>query len=165
MRSNCEQASRKRVAVSPVLHLLWNDESPCERVEVAHRAAPLLRGLGEEQVAVVAQVRTLVEMPLEGTAEETQVVTADIRLVALLDEEVLLVHDAVCRQNLHRLGPCGMHRLIFGLREREQPRQFHTVCHGEVCVLADDATLLHREQGKLALKCGGFHYISHTLRF
>ena len=104
-------------------------------------------------------------MPLEGTAEETQVVTAYIRLITLLNEEILLVHDAVCRQNLHRLGPCGMHRLVLGLREREQLRQLHTVCHGDVRVLADDAALLHREQWKLALKCGGFHYVSHTLRF
>ena len=48
-----------------VLHLFRGDESPRERVEVAHRAAALPGGFGEEQVAVVPQVRTFIEMPLE----------------------------------------------------------------------------------------------------
>ena len=75
------------------------------------------------------------------------------------------MYDAVCRKHFHCLGPCRMHRLILGLREREQLRQLHAVCHGDVGVLADDAAVLHREQGKLALESGGFHDISHTLLF
>ena len=44
-------------------------------------------------------------MPLEAAAKETQVILADIGTVAFLDEEVLLVHDAVVRQHLDRFRP------------------------------------------------------------
>ena len=60
------------------------------------------RGLGEEQVTGMLQVRTIVEVPLEAEAEETDAVLADVRLVTLFHEEVLLVHDAVVRQHLDR---------------------------------------------------------------
>ena len=90
MRSNCPQLSMKRVTVSLVLHLLGNDESPCKRVETAGRPAALFRGLGQEQVTGVLQIRAFVEMPLETAAQKTQVFLADVRPVTLFDEEVLL---------------------------------------------------------------------------
>ena len=92
-----------------VLHLLGDDEAPCQGIETAGRAAAFFRGLGEEQVTGVLQVRTLVEVPLEAEAEETDAVLADVRLVTLFHEEVLLVHDAVVRQHLDRFRPGGMH--------------------------------------------------------
>ena len=148
-----------------VLHLPGDDESPCQGVETAGRAAVLPRGLGQEQVAGVLQVRTLVEVPLETAAQETEVVLADVRLVALLHEEVLLVHDAVVRQHLDRFRPCGMDGLVLRPREREEFGQLHPVGRGDVRILADDAAVLHGEQRELALQRGCLHYISHTLLF
>ena len=148
-----------------VLHLPGDDESPCQGVETAGRAAVLPRGLGQEQVAGVLQVRTLVEMPLETAAQETEVVLADVRLVALLHEEVLLVHDAVVRQHLDRFRPCRMDRLVFRLCEREKFGQFHPVGHGNVRILADDTPVLYREQRKFAFQRRCFHYVSHTFPF
>ena len=80
-----------------VLHLLGDDEPAREGIETACRAAMFLRGLGQEQIAGMVQVRPFVEMPFKAAAEETQVIPADIRSVALLDEDVLLVDDAVVR--------------------------------------------------------------------
>ena len=124
-----------------------------------------LRGLGQEQIAGMVQVRPLVEMPFKAAAEETQVIPADIRSVALLDEDVLLVDDAVVRQNPHCLRPCGMEGLVLGACQREHFRQLHPVGHGDVGILADDTPVLDGHQRKPAFQCGGFHYISHTFRF
>ncbi len=88
----------------------------------------LFRGLGEEQVTGVLQVRTLVEVPLETAAEETEVFLADVRPVALLHEEVLLVHDAVVQGNtLTAFAQVRVHRLVLGPCEREELGQFHPV--------------------------------------
>ena len=148
-----------------VRHLLRDDEIPREGVVTARRAAAFPARLGKEQVAGVLQIRPLVEMPLETAAEETQVILADIGTVAFLDEEVLLVNDAVVRQHLDRLGPCRMDGLVFRLREREEFGQFHPVGHGDVRVLADDAPVLHGQQRKLAFQRSCFHYVSHTFLF
>ena len=122
-------------------------------------------GLGEEQVAGMLQVRTLVEVPLEAAAEEAQVILADVRPVALFHEEVLLVHDAVVRQHLDRFRPGGMHGLVLGTCQREEFGQFHPVCHGDVRILADDAAVLHGQQRELAFQRGCFHYVSHAFLF
>jgi len=45
----------------------------------------------------MVQVRPFVEMPFKASAEETQVIPADVRSVTLLDEDILLVDDAVVR--------------------------------------------------------------------
>ena len=104
-------------------------------------------------------------MPLEAAAEKTQVVLADVGTVAFLDEEVLLVHDAVVRQYLDRFRPGRMDGLVFRLREREKFGQLHPVGHGNVRVLADDAPVLHREQREFAFQRRCFHYVSHTFLF
>jgi len=148
-----------------VLHLFGDDESPCQGVETARRAAALFRGLGQEEVAGVLQVRTLVEVPLETAAEKTEAVLADVRLIALLHEKVLLVHDAVVRQHLDRLRPGGVHRFVLGTCQREEFGQLHSVGNGDVRVLTDDAAVLHGKQRELAFQRGCFHYISHTLLF
>ena len=127
----------------PVLHFPGDDEAPRQGVETAGRAAAFFRGLGEEQVTGMLQVRTIVEVPLEAEAEETDAVLADVRLVTLFHEEVLLVHDAVVRQHLDRFRPGGMHGLVLGTCQCEKFGQFHPVCHGDVRVLADDAAVLH----------------------
>ena len=148
-----------------VRHFLRDDEIPCEGIVTARRAATFLGGLGQEQVTGVLQVRTLVEVPLETAAEKTKVILADVGTVAFLDEEVLLVHDAVVRQHLDRLCPCRVDGFIFRLCEREEFRQLHLVGHGDVRVLADDAPVLHGQQRKLAFQRRCFHYISHTFLF
>ena len=48
-----------------VLNLFGNDETPAQRVEVTLGTAPLFRCFRQEQVAVVIEVRSFVEMPLE----------------------------------------------------------------------------------------------------
>ena len=148
-----------------VLHLLGDDEPTREGIEAAGRAAVLLRGLGQEQIAGMVQVRPLVEMPFKAAAEETQVIPADVGPVALLDEDILLVDDAVIRQNPDSLRPCGMEGLVLGACQREHFRQLHPVGHGDVGILADDAPVLDGHQREPAFQRGGFHYISHTLRF
>ncbi len=104
-------------------------------------------------------------MPLEAAAEKTQVVLANVGTVAFLDEEVLLVHDAVVRQHLDRFRPCRMDRLVFRLCEREKFGQFHLIGHGNVRILADDTPVLYREQRKFAFQRRCFHYVSHTFPF
>lgn len=91
-----------------VLHLLGDDKPAREGIETACRAAVFLRGLSQEQIAGMVQVRPLIEMSFKTAAEETQVIPADVGPVALLDEDVLLVDDAVIRQNPDSLRPCGM---------------------------------------------------------
>ena len=76
-----------------VLHLLRDDEATGKGIEAAGCAAMLLGGLGEEQVASVLQVWTLVEVSLKGTREETEVFLLNLCGVILLDKEVLLVYD------------------------------------------------------------------------
>ena len=149
----------------PVRHFFRDDEIPCEGVEAARRAAALLGRLGQEQVAGVLQVRTLVEVPLETAAKETQIVLADVGTVAFLNEEVLLVNDAVVRKHLDRLRPCRMDGLVFRLCEREKFGQLHLVGHGDVRVLADDVAVFHGQQRELAFQRRCFHYVSHTFLF
>ena len=148
-----------------VLHLLGDDEPAREGIETAGRAAVLLRGLGQEQIAAMVQVRPLVEMPFKAAAEETQVIPANVGPVTLLDEDILLVDDAVIRQNPDSLRPCGMEGLVLGACQREHFRKLHPVGHGNVGILADDTPVLDGHQRKPAFQCGGFHYISHTFRF
>ena len=88
-----------------VLHLLWDNEATGKGIKTAGRAAMLLGGLSKEQVTSVLQVRSLVEVSLERAAEETEVFLLQLRVIALLNEEVLLMHDTVVRQDLDRLGP------------------------------------------------------------
>ena len=65
--------------------------SPAQRAEVALHPATLLCRLGQVEVAGVLQVRTLVEVSLEGTAQKAHVVLLKLRFVAFLDEPVLFV--------------------------------------------------------------------------
>ena len=68
---------------------------PTEGIEIALLAAPLFGRLRQVQETRVFQVRTLVEMTLERTREETHVVLLQLRSVLLAHEPVLLVDDAV----------------------------------------------------------------------
>ena len=125
----------------------------------------LLRGLGEEQVAVVLEVRTLVEVSLKGTAQETEVFLLQLGCVALLNEEVLLMYDTVVRQDLDRLGPCRVYRLILRLCDGEEFGKLHTIADRDVGILADDAVVLNRQNRELAFEGSCFHYISHDFLF
>ena len=76
-----------------------------KRGKIALLPAAVLGRLGQEQIAGVIKERTLVEVPLETAGEETHLLLLQIRAVALLDKPVLLVYDAVSRQDLDRLHP------------------------------------------------------------
>ena len=68
------------------------------------------------------QERSLIEVPLETSGEETHILLLQVRTVALLDKPILLVYDAVGRQHLDCLYPRRMdggilrtrHRIEFG---------------------------------------------------
>ena len=125
----------------------------------------LLRGLGEEQVAVVLEVRTLIEVSLKGAREETEVFLLKLGCVTLLNEEVLLVYNTVVRQDLDRLGPCRVYRLILRLCDGEEFGKLHTIADRDVGILADDAVVLNRQNRELAFEGSCFHYISHDFLF
>ena len=71
--------------------------SPAEGGEVALLPVAVLGRLGQEQVAGVIQERSLIEVSLETAGEETHLLLLQVRTVALLDEPILLVYDAVGR--------------------------------------------------------------------
>ncbi len=96
----------------PVPDFLRHQKTTAERVPVALLPGAFLRGLGKEQIAGVVQVGPFVEVSLETAGEEAQFVPADVRLVFLRDENILLVDDGEIRQYLDRLRSCGVHRLI-----------------------------------------------------
>ena len=125
----------------------------------------LLGGLGEEQITSMLQVRTLVEVTLKGAREETEVFLLQLRVVALLNEEVLLMHDTVVRQDLDRLRPCRVYRLILRLCDGEEFGKLHTITDRDVGILADDAVVLNRQNRELAFEGSCFHYISHDFLF
>lgn len=134
-------------------------------IETAGCAAMLLRGLGEEQVEVVLQVRTLVDVSLKGTAEKTEVFLLQLRCVVLLNEEVLLVYDTVVRQDQDRLGPRRIYRLILRLYDGEGFRKLHTIADRDISILADDAVVLNQQNRELTFEGSCFHYISHDFLF
>ena len=70
-----------------------SQKTTAERVPVALLPGAFFGSLGKEQVAGVVQIGPFVEMPLETAGEETLFVPADVRLVFLRDENILLVDD------------------------------------------------------------------------
>ena len=125
----------------------------------------LLGGLSKEQVTSVLQVRTLVEVALKGAREETYVFLLQLGCVALLNEEVLFMHDTVVRQDPYRLGPRRVYRLILRLCDGEEFGKLHTIADRDVGILADDAVVLNRQNRELAFEGSCFHYISHDFLF
>ena len=81
--------------------------SPAQRTEVALHPVTFLRRLGQVEIAGVFQVRTLVEVSFKGAAQKAHVILLQFRLVAFLDEPVLLMHDAEVRQHLDSLAPAA----------------------------------------------------------
>ena len=104
-------------------------------------------------------------MSLERTAEETEVFLLQLGCVALLNEEVLLMHDTVVRQDLDRLDPRRVYRLILRLCDGEEFGKLHTIADRDVGILADDAVVLNRKNRELAFEGSCFHYISHDFLF
>ena len=78
-----------------------------------------------------------------------------------MSHPVLLVHDGVRRQNLQRLDPAGVHRLVFGGRDRKELRERYPEGDRNVGLLAEDVPLLDGEDREFALQCCGFQYASH----
>ena len=72
---------------------LRHQKTTAERVPVALLPGAFFGGLGEEQIASVVQVGPFVEVPLETAGEEAQFIPADVRLVFLRDENILLMDD------------------------------------------------------------------------
>ncbi|ERJ64071.1 hypothetical protein HMPREF1553_02421, partial [Porphyromonas gingivalis F0568] len=56
--------------------------------------------LSQEQITVVMKEWSLVEVPLETSGKEAHILLLQFRAVALLDEPILFVYDAVGRQHL-----------------------------------------------------------------
>ena len=121
--------------------------------------------IDKEQVTSVLQVRSLVEVSLERAAEETEVFLLQLGCVALLNEEVLLMHDTVVRQDLDCLGPRRVYRLILRLCDGEEFGKLHAIADRDVGILADDAVVLNRQNRELAFEGSCFHYISHDFLF
>ena len=81
-----------------VLYLLRHDMPPTQRVPVALLPHALLRGLRQEQVALVVQERALVEVHLVAAGEEAHAFPAKVGAVPLLHVPVLLVQYRMMAQ-------------------------------------------------------------------
>ena len=119
--------------------------STAQRTEVALHPVTLLRRLGQVEVAGVFQVRTFVEVAFKGAAQKTHVVLLQFRLVAFLDEPVLLMHDAEVRQHLDCLAPAAVYRLVLRTRHGVKFRQLHLESHCNVGIFGDDTAMLHSQ--------------------
>ena len=137
-----------------VRYLLRDNPAPAERGEVALSAASFFGRLGQEQITIVVQKRSFVEMPLITPGQEAEPVLFRVGLVVLRDEEVLLVYDGVAGQHLDRLVPCRMDGFVFGTGDGEQFGQFHPESHRDVRILRDDAAVFHRQKRELPLQRG-----------
>ena len=109
------------------------------------------------------QVRTLVEVTFEAPREEAHVVLLQFRLIPFLDEPVLLVDDGEIRQDLDRLAPAAVYRLIFRACHGIKLRQFHLESHRDVGILGDDAAVFHCQQREPVFQCSHFRCISHAV--
>ena len=138
---------------------------PTEGAEIALLAAPLFGRLRQIQETRVFQVRTLVEMTLERTREETHVVLLQFRSVLFAHEPVLLVDDTVIGQDLDGLAPRSVYGLVFRARYRVEFGQLHLEGHRDVGVFGEDAAVLDGQQRKFGLQCRGFKCISHSSVF
>ena len=138
---------------------------PTEGIEIALLAAPLFGRLRQVQETRVFQVRTLVEMTLERTREETHVVLLQFRPVLLAHEPVLLVDDAVIGQDLDGLAPCRMYGLVFGGGHGVQLRQLDLEGHRDVRLFGEDAAVLDSQQRKFRFERRCFKYVSHSSLF
>ncbi|GAA5576282.1 hypothetical protein Pgin01_01255 [Porphyromonas gingivalis] len=137
--------------------------SPAEGGEVALLPVTVLGRLGQEQVAVVIQERSLIEVSLETAGEETHLLLLQVRTVALLDKPILLVYDAVGRQHLDCLYPRGMDRGILRTRHRIEFGKLDPKGDRNVGVFREDTALFDGKQREAVLQRGGFQYISHCL--
>ena len=116
-------------------YLLRDNPAPAEGGEVALSAASLPCRLCQEQVAVVVQERSFIEMPFKTPGQEAKFVPFRVGLVVLLDEEVLLVYYGVVGQHLDSLVPCRMYGFVLGTGDGEQFGQFHPERHRDVGIL------------------------------
>lgn len=112
-----------------------------ERRKIALLPVAVLGRLGQEQVAGVVQERSLIEVPLETAGEETHILLLQVRTIALLDEPILLVYDAVGRQHLDCLYPSRMDGSILRACHRIEFGQVHPKGDRDVGVLREDAPL------------------------
>jgi len=145
------------------VQLLRDDMSPAQRTEVALHPVTFLRRLGQVEIAGVFQVRTLVEVSFKGAAQKAHVILLQFRLVAFLDEPVLLMHDAEVRQHLDSLAPAAVYCLVLRACHGIKLRQFHLESHRDVGVFGNDAAMLHRQQRELVFQCCHFGCISHVV--
>lgn len=81
-----------------------------------------------------------------------------------MSHPVLLVYDGVRRQNLQRLDPAGVHRLVFGGRDRKELRERYPEGDRNVGFLAENAAFLNSEDREFALQSCCFQYTSHGIQ-
>ena len=146
----------------PVLYLLRDDMPTAQRAPVTLPPHALFCRLGQEQVAPVAQIRTLVEVHSVAPCQKARTFLLPVGAIQLLYIPVLLVQHRIVGLHLDCLAPRGMDTLVFLRRHCIDPRQFHLEGCGDVRVLRDDAPVFHRQQREAALQRGGFHYVSHA---
>ena len=109
----------------------------------------------------MVQVRALVEMALIAFRQEALFTVPEIRTIGLLREPVLLADNRKIRQHFDSFYPGRVDSLVFSRSHSKQFGKFHLKGHGQVGILADNAAVLHRQQGELTFKRFSFQYISH----
>lgn len=147
----------------PVADLLRDDEAPAQHGRGTRLPQPFGGALRDEKVADVAQKGTLVEVTLIGPGEKRAFGLGIGCFVTLLDEEVLLVDDGVVRENLQRLDPGGVQRLVLLGRQGEELRERHAEGGRHVGELRKDAVPLDGQQWEFRLEGRSFQGSSHGI--
>ena len=104
----------------------------------------------------MAQKGTLIEVTLIGPGEKRALGLGIGGFVTLLDEKVLLVDDGVVRENLQRLDPGGVQRLVLLGRQGEELRERHAEGGRYVGELREDAVPLDGQQREFRLEGRSF---------
>ena len=147
----------------PVADLLRDDKAPAQNGRGTCLPQPFGGALRDEEVAGVAQKGTLVEVTLIGPGEKRALGLGIGCFITLLDEEVLLVDDGVVREDLQRLDPGGVQRLVLLGRQGEELRERHAEGGRHVGELREDAVALDGQQREFRLKGRSFQGSSHGI--
>ena len=83
-------------------------------------------------------------MAFKRTGKETDVLPVRVRLVALADENVLLVDYRIVRQHLHRLDPSRVYRFVFRRGHGIEFGQFYPEGYRDIRILRYDDIVLNR---------------------
>ena len=147
----------------PVADLLRDDEAPAQHGRGTRLPQPFGGALRDEEVAGVAQKGSLVEVAFIGPGEKRALGLGIGCFITLLDEEVLLVDDGVVREDLQRLDPGGVQRLVLLGRQGEELREHHAEGGRHVCELRENAVPLDGQQREFRLEGRSFQGSSHGI--